>query len=398
MENNTNKWSKEQKHGSLRKMELPISKEKQPLAENSSKTRKKKDEDQEFKLNNSILTQIDSKGRRYPKRQVGIKNYKEIDEPQEDRYVFCDFCQETFLDCCPKCGQLAFLQDTVVKMGIENRAKLTLPSNFVQILPSKIHGLGVFAKVTLKKGIKMGPYQGITTRVESTLGYSWKLRDGFLVDAGDEKNSNWMRYVNCARHFKEQNLMAFQYKGELYYRTCQDIEPGQELLVYYGNHFAMNLGIDVKSYFRPKEDNIVEDGRYCQFCRIGYRDSSRLDNHIILCKLNPANFKKPPEKIFTCRFCSIGITDEEYFVNHEKRCEKRCERNKENINRSNIVQRNIKQKCKKRTELGEKKFKCSKCEYTTKQTFNLKKHERTHSDKLLLVCSVAKKVSTAMWN
>jgi len=31
--------------------------------------------------------------------------------------------------------------------------------------------------------------------------------------------SNWMRYVNCANTETEQNLMAFQYKGGIYYRS-----------------------------------------------------------------------------------------------------------------------------------------------------------------------------------
>ena len=52
-----------------------------------------------------------------------------------------------------------------------------------------------------------------------------------------------MRYVNCARHDQEQNLCAFQYKNEIYYRTFKIIKPGQELLVWYGDSYASLLGI-----------------------------------------------------------------------------------------------------------------------------------------------------------
>ncbi|OWR41348.1 hypothetical protein KGM_215605 [Danaus plexippus plexippus] len=31
-----------------------------------------------------------------------------------------------------------------------------------------------------------------------------------------------MRYVNCSRHWSEQNLIAYQYRGKLYYR-CYSI-------------------------------------------------------------------------------------------------------------------------------------------------------------------------------
>ena len=41
------------------------------------------------------------------------------------------------------------------------------------------------------------------------------------VNAGDSSCSNWLRLVNCARFEHEQNLIAFQYKGEMYYR-CVD--------------------------------------------------------------------------------------------------------------------------------------------------------------------------------
>ena len=38
------------------------------------------------------------------------------------------------------------------------------------------------------------------------------------VNAGDSSSSNWLRLVNCARFEHEQNLIAFQYKGQMYYR------------------------------------------------------------------------------------------------------------------------------------------------------------------------------------
>ena len=39
------------------------------------------------------------------------------------------------------------------------------------------------------------------------------------VDAFDTSISNWMRYVNCARSEAETNLVAFQYKAHIYYKT-----------------------------------------------------------------------------------------------------------------------------------------------------------------------------------
>ena len=52
-----------------------------------------------------------------------------------------------------------------------------------------------------------------------------------------------MRFVNCARNEDEQNMMAFQYHGEIYYHTFKNIYPGMELLVWYGDQYANDLGI-----------------------------------------------------------------------------------------------------------------------------------------------------------
>ena len=54
-----------------------------------------------------------------------------------------------------------------------------------------------------------------------------------IVDGSDEQNSNWMRFVHCARDSKEQNLVAVQFRGEIYYKTCIPVETGSELLVWY---------------------------------------------------------------------------------------------------------------------------------------------------------------------
>ena len=56
-----------------------------------------------------------------------------------------------------------------------------------------------------------------------------------------------MRFVNCARNEDEQNLLAFQYHGEIYYRTFKNIYAGSELLVWYGDQYARELGIQIQA-------------------------------------------------------------------------------------------------------------------------------------------------------
>lgn len=48
-----------------------------------------------------------------------------------------------------------------------------------------------------------------------------------------------MRFVNCARDSKEQNLVAVQFRGEIYYKTCNPVESGSELLVWYDDSLSL---------------------------------------------------------------------------------------------------------------------------------------------------------------
>lgn len=66
-------------------------------------------------------------------------------------------------------------------MGTPNRAKKTVPTGILEIKLSSIHGFGVFALKKIQKGVRMGPYEGNVTKVETTQGYAWKLKYSQLV-------------------------------------------------------------------------------------------------------------------------------------------------------------------------------------------------------------------------
>ena len=74
------------------------------------------------------------------------------------------------------------------------------------------------------------------------------VKDGkvlYYVNGADVQESNWMRFVNCSRVEEEQNLIAYQYRGEIFYRAYKDIQAGSELLVWYGEAYATHLGINL---------------------------------------------------------------------------------------------------------------------------------------------------------
>ncbi|KAJ3585778.1 hypothetical protein NHX12_014496 [Muraenolepis orangiensis] len=185
-------------------------------------------------------------------RNVLKVNYQEQEVPKDDHYFFCDECRSFFVEECEVHGPIMFIADRPVAVGEPDRAKKTLPSGF-EIRESGIPeaGLGVFycGDGEIPIGTHFGPYEGHKTHEDQAeeSGYSWVIyksrhKDEY-IDAKSETNSNWMRYVNCARNEEEQNLIAFQYKGGILYRSCRLVTSGEELLVWYGDEYARHLEI-----------------------------------------------------------------------------------------------------------------------------------------------------------
>lgn len=61
-----------------------------------------------------------------------------------------------------------------------------------------------------------------------------------------------MSYVNCARFPEEQNLVAVQYQGQIFYESCKEICQNQELLVWYGDCYEKFLDIPVNLQLTEK--------------------------------------------------------------------------------------------------------------------------------------------------
>ena len=67
------------------------------------------------------------------------------------------------------------------------------------------------------------------------------------------KISRFIFLVNCARSSYEQNLDAFQFNGNIFFRTTRDIQPGEELLVRYGEYFEKTLGFEFGKRINQKK-------------------------------------------------------------------------------------------------------------------------------------------------
>ncbi|KAI8512814.1 Histone-lysine N-methyltransferase prdm9 [Branchiostoma belcheri] len=218
---------------------------------------------QELKEPEPVVDREETQRSRYPKRNIPRKNYKEVELPDDDHYLFCEDCNELYEGDCPVHGPLTVVKDKVVPKGEPNRAVHTLP-DYLSVCPSKIKGAGDGVWLdgqAMPKNLVFGPYDGKITGPEigMTSGYAWQISKNdkvkYYIDATDVTKSSWMRYVNCARNEEEQNLVAFQYYRNIYYRTYKPISPGTELLVWYGNEYAKELGISEKEETEGEEPN-----------------------------------------------------------------------------------------------------------------------------------------------
>jgi len=117
-------------------------------------------------------------------------------------------------------------------------------------------GLGVFTIDTIKQGAHLGTYQGIAYDPQEYVDnvndqiipglYGFDVYSGSepkIVDASDPIKSNWTRYMNCARDFREENVYWKDENGEINFYATKNIKPNEELLFYYGEDYAIILGI-----------------------------------------------------------------------------------------------------------------------------------------------------------
>ena len=194
-----------------------------------------------------------------PSRQLRPRK-KTIDyseeEPDPDCFIYCDECEEEIID-----GECPFHH---VQLWLDVKGIL-------QVAKSTIEGAGegvfsILEKDVIPVGVMFGPYRGkfikkSDYKIES--GYGWELRDEVkgkvigVVDPGPkpDRKRDWLAYVNSANYLWQQNIVAVQYRGDIWYRVVQPIAPGDELLTHYGVNYSKTLGIH--EHFRLTKEEVA---------------------------------------------------------------------------------------------------------------------------------------------
>lgn len=129
----------------------------------------------------------------------------------------------------------------------------------------------------------------------------------YYID-GAANQKNWMKFVGCARHAAEQNLVLVQQECSLYYEATRVITEGVELKVWYGDGYREFMGIPLGLEIGPEGDDQMMKRHECDIEMVkcqptaSYPTPTRAHSHPTL----PSDFWQVFLTILMCPFTLLG--------------------------------------------------------------------------------------------
>ncbi|XP_064620585.1 PR domain zinc finger protein 14-like [Lineus longissimus] len=252
---------------------------------------------------------------------------------------------------------------------------------------------GVFCEMTvIARGTRFGPFSGkvvhtseIKTNDDNS--FMWEVfKDGRLSHFIDGRGStgNWMAYVNCARYAQEQNLIAIQTEGQIYYEACKDLPRGSELLVWYGDSYLQFMGIPValKDMMSAtgQEDVDGGEGFTCERCGKVFAYQYYRDKHLKYTRCVDQGDRK-----FPCHLCTRSFEKRDrlriHILHvHEKHRPHHCTVCGKSFSQSSSLNKHM------RVHSGERPYKCVYCSKAFTASSILRTHIRQHSGEKPFKC------------
>uniref|UniRef100_A0A4W6CDM1 PR domain zinc finger protein 10 n=1 Tax=Lates calcarifer TaxID=8187 RepID=A0A4W6CDM1_LATCA len=200
---------------------------------------------------------------------------------------WCEECNNANPSICLKHGPL----HPIPNRPVMSKARASLP---LVLYIDRFLG-GVFSKRRIPKRTQFGPVEGPLVPQSELQDHYIHLKlclldaekDGeksndMWLDLSDEDNCNWMMFVRPAQNHLEQNLVAYQYGSEIFYTTIKNIQPKQELKVWYAASYAEFVNQKIHDVTEEERKVLREQEKNwpCYECNRRFVSSEQLQQHL----------------------------------------------------------------------------------------------------------------------